>query len=100
MAEIFIKTAETFHHDAIFLHPNPGTIEETIRLIDIVREISGNKYFLMIHGDATFGIPSGEKMMEFVQRIADEPEKLKKEAEEMVNKALERGEILKEKNIS
>lgn len=97
MAEIFIKTAETFHHDAIFLHPNPDTLEETIRLIDIVREISGDKYFLMIHGDATFGIPSGEKMMEFVQRIADEPEKLKKEAEEMVNKALERGEILKKK---
>lgn len=97
MAEIFIKTAETFHHDAIFLHPNPDTIEETIRLIDIVREISGDKYFLMVHGDATFGIPSGEKMMDFIQRIADEPEKLKKEAEEMVNKALERGEILKKK---
>ncbi len=97
MAEIFIKTAETFNHSAIFIHPNPSTLEETIRIIDLIREISGNKYFLMIHGDATFGIPSGEKMMEFVQRIADEPEKLKKEAEEMVNQALERAEILKNK---
>ena len=81
MAEIFIKTAETFNHSAIFIHPNPSTLEEIIRMVDLIREISGDKYFLMIHGDATFGIPSGEKMMEFVQRIADEPEKLKKEAE-------------------
>jgi len=97
MAEIFIKTAEEFNHSAIFVHPNPSTLEETIRIIDLIREMSGNKYFLMIHGDATFGIPSGEKMMEFVQRIADEPEKLKKEAEEMVNQALKRAEILKNK---
>ncbi|HOM27560.1 MAG TPA: hypothetical protein PKV21_08670, partial [bacterium] len=83
MAEIFIKTAETFEHDAIFLHPNPPTLEETIRLIDLVREMTGNKYFLMIHGDATFGVPSGDKMMEFIERIADEPKKLKKEADDM-----------------
>ncbi len=97
MIEIYIKTAETFNHDAIFLHPNPGNIEETIKLIDLTREIIGDKYFLMIHGDATFGIPSGDKMIEFVQRIADEPNKLKSEAEDMVNKALDRAEILNRK---
>jgi uroporphyrinogen decarboxylase len=97
MAEIFIKTAETFNHSAIFIHPNPSTLEEIIRMVDLIREISGDKYFLMIHGDATFGIPSGEKMMEFVQRIADEPEKLKKEAEDMVNQALQNAEIIKKK---
>ncbi|HOL36115.1 MAG TPA: hypothetical protein PKW86_09645, partial [bacterium] len=79
MAEIYVKTAETFNHSAIFLHPNPSTIEETIRLIDIVRDMTGKKYFLMIHGDATFGIPSGNHMMEFVERIADEPEKVKQD---------------------
>lgn len=97
MAEIYVKTAETFHHDAIFLHPNPGTIEETIKLIDIVREMIGDRYFLMIHGDATFGIPSGDKMMEFIERIADEPEKVKREAENMVNQALEKAEIINKK---
>ncbi len=97
IAEIYVKTAEVFHHDAIFLHPNPGTIEETIKLIELVREMIGNKYFLMIHGDATFGIPSGEKMMGFIEKIADEPEKVKKEADDMVNKALERAQILKKK---
>jgi len=95
MAEIYIKTAETFNHSAIFIHPNPPTIEETIRMINLIREMVNNKYFLMIDGDATFGIPSGDKMMEFVQRIADEPEKLKKEAENRVNQALKKAEILK-----
>jgi len=97
IAEIFIKTAEKFNHSAIFLHPNPASLEETIRLIDIVRNISGNKYFLMMHGDATFGVPSGEEMMGFVSRIADEPEKVKKDAEKMVENALKTGEIIKKK---
>jgi len=97
ISEVFIKTAETFSHSAIFIHPNPYTLEETIYIIDTIREMIGNKYFLMIHGDATFSIPSGEKMMEFVQRIADEPEKLKKEAEGMVSEALKNAEIIKKR---
>jgi len=49
MAEIFIKTAETFNHSAIFIHPNPSTLEKIIRMVDLIREISGDKYFLIIH---------------------------------------------------
>jgi len=95
MADIFVKTAEEFEHSAIFLHPNPGILEETFRMVDLVRETSGDKYFLMVHGDATFGIPSGERMVEFSYRMEDEPEKLKQEAEDMVNKALEKAEKIK-----
>jgi len=61
IARIHVMTAERFEHSAIFVHPNPGTLEETIRLLEKIRELSGDKYFLMIHGDATFAIPSGEK---------------------------------------
>lgn len=95
IAEIFVKTAEEFEHSAIFLHPNPDTLEEKKQLIEIVREISGDKYFLMMEGDATFGLPSGEAMLDFTYRIQDEPEKMKQEAEECVNKALERAEKLR-----
>ncbi len=91
MADLFIQTAERFEHSAIFLHPNPGTLEETMRLIDLVRERTGDRYFLMLHGDATFGIPSGERMSEFAYRLVDDPEGLKREAEDRVNRALERG---------
>jgi len=94
MAELYIATAERYEHSAIFLHPNPGTLEETLRLIDIVREKSKDKYFLMIHGDATYEIPSGSEMGEFIYRLVDEPEKVKEEADMKVNMALERAEVI------
>jgi uroporphyrinogen decarboxylase len=48
----------------------------------------------MIEGDATFLIPGGSGMMEFVYRLHDEPEKLKKHAEDKVDAALEKAEFL------
>ena len=38
MADIYIATAEHYDHSAIFIHPNPDTVEETIRLIDLIRD--------------------------------------------------------------
>jgi len=92
-ADLYIKTAERYEHSAIFLHPNPGHVEDELyRLIDAVREKSGDKYFLMMHGDATYGIPGGNTMEAFALQLADEPEKLKAQAEERVNNSLAFGE--------
>ncbi|HCE46345.1 MAG TPA: hypothetical protein DET40_22595 [Lentisphaeria bacterium] len=97
IADLYIMTAEKYEHDAIFLHPNPWKLDEIERLVDIIREKSGDKYFLMLHGDATYGIPDGDHMVDFSYRIVDEPDVLKKDAERMVNETLERGEKLKRK---
>ena len=94
MADIYIATAERYEHSAIFLHPNPNTLEETIRLINIIREKIGHRYFLMMHGDATFSIPSGSEMVNFVYRLKDEPDRVKEEADMMVNRALGRAEVI------
>jgi len=94
MAEIFLDTARTFEHSAIFLHPNPGGEEEIKRLVDLVRELSGDEYFLMIHGDATFSIPDGTRMERFSYRLVDEPDKVKEDASRMVDDALQRAERL------
>lgn len=91
-ADLYIATAERFEHSAIFLHPNPGSEEEIFRLIDLVREKSGDKYFLMMHGDATMGIPNGDNMVEFSYQIADEPEKLHQHASKMIEDALKNAE--------
>jgi len=95
MADLYIATAERFEHSAILLHPNPGNLEETMRLIDAVREKSGDRFFLMLHGDSTFSVPDGTHMEEFSYRIVDEPEKLKEEAEAGLGAALDRGERLR-----
>ncbi len=94
MADLYIATAERFEHSAIFLHPNPNTLDETCRLIDLVRERSGDRYFLMLHGDATLGIPDGEEMTEFCRRLYEDPAAIKAEAEALLAAALERAERL------
>lgn len=94
MAGIYIDTARRFEHDAILLHPNPGTEEETLRLVDRIRDQTGDTHFLMLHGDATFGIPSGEHMLEFACRMADDAGDLLREAGERVDRQLTRAERL------
>jgi len=60
-----------------------------------VGERSGGRYFLMLHGDATFGIPGGNRLAEFAFRLADEPERVRAEAAAQVDRALARAERLR-----
>jgi uroporphyrinogen decarboxylase len=96
-ADLFIATAELFEHSAIVLHPQPDSIEETLRLVDLVREKSGDRYCLLVGGDPTFSVPDGAHMEEFSYRIADEPDKLKEEAEKGLAWAFDRAERLKQR---
>jgi uroporphyrinogen decarboxylase len=95
MADLYIQTAERFEHSAIFLHPNPNSEEETLRLIDWVRRLSGDRYFLMLHGDATYGVPGGDHMVDFAVRMAEEAPALKREAAQRVDGMLARAERIR-----
>lgn len=92
MAGVYLATAARYNHSAIFLHPNPDTVEETLHLIDLIRHATDDTYFLMRHGDATFSIPTGTEMYAFAERLADEPGGLKDEAQRRVDAALVRAE--------
>ena len=94
MAELYIATAERYEHSAIFIHTNPDTVEEDMRLIDLIRERSGDEYFIMRHGDATFSIPEGAHMAEFCYRLYDDAQGLKDEAQARVDAAVRRAEAL------
>ncbi len=94
MADIYIATAERYGHSAIFVHINPDGVEETIRMVDLIREKTGDRYFIMRHGDATFSLPDGTQMTEFSFRIADDRAGLKAEADAMVDNALRQAEQL------
>ena len=91
-AEYHVLTAERFNHDAVFVHANPGGFEETIRLLELIRERSGGEYFLMLHGDATYGIPNGENMTEYAAAFIEEPQKMRDSASEDVDNAIKRAE--------
>jgi len=94
IADIFIMTARRYEHSAIFLHPNPGTEDECLRMIDLVREKSGDEFFLMLHGDATYSIPSGSKMMEFTTWLYANMDEAKRKALDDAARGLERAERL------
>lgn len=94
MAQLYVDTAARYHQDAIFIHPNPWDTEEVLRLIDAVREISGDRYFVMMHGDPTFGIPNGEGMEEMALRMAEVPEEVDREAIGRVEESLRRAEAI------
>jgi uroporphyrinogen decarboxylase len=90
IADIYIQIAEKYEHSAILVQPQPGTFEECARLIEIIREKSGDTYCLLKHGDVTYGIPDGDQMAAFCYRMADEPQKMKDEMEGYIDFQLEK----------
>jgi uroporphyrinogen decarboxylase len=76
MDDVYIATAERYEHDAIFLHPNPDSVEATLRLIEIIHEQTAGRYFLMRHGDATDAILDGDRLRGFCFQLVNEPQRM------------------------
>lgn len=92
IADLYVQTARRYEHSAIFFHPPGGWSgdDDVLRTLDDIREGTDDEFFLMMHGDATFAIPDGAGLEEFVGRIADEPQKVKDDAARMVEDVLAR----------
>ena len=88
MAQLYIDTAQRYGHSAIFIHPNPEGFENTQWLLEEIRDISGNEYYIMMHGDTTQKIPGGNNMMEFSVRMYEEPETLHEESKKKMERLL------------
>jgi uroporphyrinogen decarboxylase len=93
MADLYVQQARRYEQAGLLVH---GVAKgwthdydgEMIRLLTQIREVSGDELFLSIHGDATWSLPSGEKMMEFVERLADRPGEMHEQAARRVDTAL------------
>jgi uroporphyrinogen decarboxylase len=96
IADLYVKTAERYEHSAILFHRPGGwgkdNFDDPIRTLEHVREISGEQYALLDHGDVTYGIPSGDRMAQFIEDLADRPQRLKDHARREVDWALARAE--------
>jgi len=96
IADLYVAMARRFGLAGTLYDTPVGWSEEDLRLsLEHVRALSGMEYFLTLHGDATHGMPDGSHMVEFSCQIAEEPQKLKDDAERRVDNALARGERLK-----
>lgn len=100
VADLYVTIARTYEHSAIFSHfPGGWEHDANVRCLEEIRNRTGMDYFLTIHGDATYSIPDGEHMMEFVARIADEPQAVKDEARKRVDASLANGERWKSAGV-
>jgi uroporphyrinogen decarboxylase len=103
IAETYIQIARHYEHSAIFFQC--GDIwqekvnDDTLKILEKIRELTGDEFLLMIHGDRTWGLPEGDEMMEFISKIAEKPQQLKDEAQEMIDGALEKAVIFKEHGV-
>lgn len=89
MAFCYTEIAKIYSHSAIFVHPNPGDFESTVNLLRIIREAAGMEYFICMHGDPTCSIPDGDRMMDFSQRLYDDPKGILAEEEKNLDWLLE-----------
>ncbi|OHB80781.1 MAG: hypothetical protein A2W31_10080 [Planctomycetes bacterium RBG_16_64_10] len=95
-AQVYLMVAERYGHSAIFLHgAGDGTEAVEEELISLVDRAAEGRYFLMVHGDATYSIPSGSAMMAWCGRLADDPQGVKDDAERLVDAALARADRLR-----
>ena len=98
IADSYVSVARKFEHSAILVGFQDWAKDlesQMNRTMDAIRDISGMDYFLLIHGDATYELPTGENMMSFVNKIADTPQVVKDEAQRRVDKALEVAQVYK-----
>ncbi len=102
LADLYLQTARTYDHSAIFYHGCGGWDDddgEMHRILGHLRDETGDEYFLTCHGDATYAIPDGERLMEFVMDIADRPQEIKDQAGRQVDHALARARSLKAEGL-
>lgn len=87
IAATYIGYAEKYHHSAVFVQINTGNFQDfdrTVRILEEIRNQSGDKYYTMVHGDPTFAIPEGDSMVDFAAQLYEEEDTLKEIARKRV----------------
>ncbi|MBN1351994.1 hypothetical protein JXJ21_21510 [candidate division KSB1 bacterium] len=87
---LLIRTADTFDYCIIFYcgfyTPDEATNLEGARML---RDLDGGRRLLLMHGDSTMGIPSGENMVDVAVAIFEEADRIKDEQSRAVDQRLE-----------
>ena len=62
-----------------------------LEIVQAIRDLSGDDYLHVCHGDATYGIPNGADMVDAALAYFEQPDEMKRNADRMVDAALARG---------
>ena len=89
-AQLYVDIAHRFEHSIILLGPLAWPLTEhhsdVVDLIKMVRDISGDQFCVMGHGDPTFKIPSDP--IALAELAHDNPAELKRQAQAKVDNML------------
>ncbi|MBQ4452680.1 MAG: hypothetical protein II912_09970 [Clostridia bacterium] len=86
-AEYILKVFERLEHDAICLHYLSD--EHMFDTVRIIRELTGDRYMLLCHGDGTYAISDAKGMEKMSCMMVDEPEEAEAVAEGMCQRAID-----------
>lgn len=92
-AQLFVDIAKRLDYNIIMDTRSPG-IEGVLENVRLIHQMVGDEYMLIVHGDATYGIPNGVNMTQFVADLYEKTDEMKRRADEMVDRTLERGKRL------
>lgn len=96
VADLHLTWAREYDHAGILFHPPNGWQQEDTRLaLEHLRDLSGGKYLVTLQGDATYALPNGDAMMDFVMKLADDPQGVKDHAQRRVDNRLDWAEQVK-----
>ncbi len=104
IAETYVAIADRYEHSAIYVTGCYGlgrkdSVGEMIRVCEFIRDISGDKYCVLVPGDGTYALPGGEHMVEFAVQMAERPHELKDEAQRHVDTCIEASERFKASGV-
>lgn len=106
VADLQVEVAKRYDHSAILCRAPGGyddrggwNDDDFLKMLDHVGVLSGGEHFLAVQGDATLGLPSGDRMMELVERMASDPDGLLEENARNVDRALAMGERYREQGV-
>lgn len=98
IAYVYGEIARIYGHSAVFVQPLPGDIEDTVRFLEIFREKYGDEFYVMMHGDPTKAIPSGDNMVDFSVQLYEDPESVLRAERDLMHTMLDKAEFLDRKN--
>ena len=104
-ARLYVDIAKRYDHSIVFVSrgaPTDDPDQHARNIIDAVkavRDLAGDRYFVVTHGDATYAIPSGGSMVEWCCRLYDEPDAVKADAARRVQVQIERSRTLVEAGV-
>jgi len=88
-AELYVAEAERLDYSIVPVNMGPHRREDFLETVRLVNKMVGQQRMVAVMADATMGIPTGQDMQPLAERIADDPDGLKRELDSAVDRLLE-----------